>query len=174
MPACTGHTVRTYFTATETNKLNVLIAFYCVPEHGNRIISLSFNEQPNFLWCFDCFGMHNRPNIGKIPTTYKRTASNKYESWQNFFWQTFLTTLFFVTKSTLNCHHLPLFAHTFPNTVHPSFVTVLVVRVNHVLPFHWNQRMAANRWRTLIIKNAPNVTWLSLIIELGSHTRLIA
>ena len=39
---------------------------------------------------------------------------------------TSLTTLFFETKSTLHCHHLPFFANTSSNTVHPSFVTELV------------------------------------------------
>ena len=99
MPACTGHTVRTSITATETNNLNVLFAFYCVPEHGNRIYSLSFNEQPNFFCCFDCFGMHNRPNIGTIPTTYKRAASTKYESWQNSFWSN-------ISNKTLLCNKI--------------------------------------------------------------------
>jgi hypothetical protein len=40
--------------------------------------------------------------------------------------QTFLTTLFFKTKSTLHRYHLPFFPNAAPNTVHPSFVTALV------------------------------------------------
>jgi len=38
----------------------------------------------------------------------------------------FLTTLIFETKSTLHCHHLPIFANTSSNAVHSGFVTAIV------------------------------------------------
>jgi hypothetical protein len=46
---------------------------------------------------------------------------------------TYLTALFFETESSLHSHHLPFLSCTSPNTVHPIFVTAIVVQVNHVL-----------------------------------------
>ncbi len=46
---------------------------------------------------------------------------------------TFLTIVVFETKSTLHCHHLPIFANTSSNSVHPSIVTALVGAVKPVL-----------------------------------------
>jgi hypothetical protein len=47
---------------------------------------------------------------------------------------TILTTLSFETKSTLPYDHLPFFANTSSNTVHPIFATPLVGPVNPGLP----------------------------------------
>jgi hypothetical protein len=52
---------------------------------------------------------------------------------RTLFGQTFLTILFFVTKSTLHCHHLPFFAYNLSNSVHLCFVTALAGAVNPVL-----------------------------------------
>jgi hypothetical protein len=69
--------------------------------------------------------MHDRPNLDKTPTTYKRQHRITTTHGRTKFDPRLLTRLIFETKSTLHRHHLQFFAYTSSNTVYPNFVTSL-------------------------------------------------
>jgi hypothetical protein len=121
--------------------------------------------------------MHRRPMIQVLFLTLTIVQHRlKMRDERTVSCPTLLTRLFFETKSYQHCNHLPFFANTFSNTVHPSFKTALVVPVNHVFlysaHFHWNQRIANRLIRTLIKLKAPNITRFSLLIEIQRLTRI--
>ena len=77
--------------------------------------------------------MHDRPNLVKLPPLTIVQHRLTMRAGMTVSGLTFLTTLFFKTKSTSLCYHLPIFALSSVNTVYPRIETALVGPVKTVL-----------------------------------------
>jgi hypothetical protein len=76
--AWAGNTFRNRIQGLETNKLFVLNAFYCHPEHANRRVRISLIRKKTEFFDVLTTLMHKRRNPGKNPDAYNHTALNNY------------------------------------------------------------------------------------------------
>ena len=76
--AWASNTFRKRIQGLKTNKLFVLNAYYCHPEHANLLSRFSLIRRQTELFDVLTALMHKRRNPGKIPDAYNHTALNNY------------------------------------------------------------------------------------------------